>query len=151
MGFLVPIPVWVRVKGNGLVDPSIRKGIQRRRDWIRRHPGAAGDYIRLQKADRDKVDKLFMAQRKLKSGEVTLLVEKLTEDRLKKRRVGNIRAKALANMRRFSDRDSYRDTSVVANVKKMTPTQLRLAAASSVDELTDLARIQEDGNPFFYH
>lgn len=92
-----------------------------------------------------------MAQRKLKSGEVTNLVERLTEERLKKRRVGDIRAKALASMRRFSNSDQYRDKTVVANVKKMTPTQLRLAAASSVDELTDLARIQEDGNPFFYH
>jgi|SRR5438105_1333373 hypothetical protein len=139
------------MKGNGLVDPSIRKGIQRRRDWIRRYPGTAGDYIRLQKTDREKVDRLFMAQRKLKSGEVTNLVERLTEERLKKRRVGDIRAKALASMRRFSNSDQYRDKTVVANVKKMTPTQLRLAAASSVDELTDLARIQEDGNPFFYH
>jgi hypothetical protein len=133
------------------MDPSIRRGIQRRRDWIRRYPGTAGDYIRLQKADRDRVDKLFMAQRKLKSGEVTNLVERLTEERLKKRRTGNIRAKALASMRRFSERESYRDENVVANVRKMTSTQLRLAAASSVDELTDLARIQEEGNPFFYH
>lgn len=92
-----------------------------------------------------------MAQRKLKPGEVTNLVERLTEERLKRRRVSNIRDKALASMRRFSNNDQYRDQTVVANVKKMTQQQLRIAAASSVDELTDLARIQEDGNPFFYH
>jgi hypothetical protein len=133
------------------MDPSIRRGIQRRRDWIRRNPGTAGEYIRLQKSQRDKVDKLFLSDRKLRPGEVTNLVERLNEERLKKRRTGDIRSKALASMRRLSDRRSYRDESVVANVKKMTPTQLRLAAASSVDELTDLARLQEDGNPFFYH
>jgi hypothetical protein len=79
------------------------------------------------------------------------MVERLTEERLRKRRVGSIRDKALASLRRLSDRRHYRDPTVVGNVDKMSPKQLRMAAAATVDELTDLARIQEDGNPFFYH
>ena len=133
------------------MDPSIRKAIGKRREWIRRNPGGAGDYIRLTKADRDKVDKLFLETRRLKANEVTSLVERLTEDRLKRRRIGSLRNKALANMRRLSDRRSYKDETVEANVKKMTTTQAKMAAAASVDELIDLARNQAKGNPFWYH
>jgi hypothetical protein len=134
------------------MDPSIRKGIQRRRDWIRRYPGAAGDYIRLDKKSREKVDKLFMAERKLKPNEVTFLVEDLTEERLRKRRTGDLRNKALASIRRLEDEsERYRDETVVKNVGRMGPAQLRTAAASSVDELINLARVQQQGNPFWYH
>lgn len=133
------------------MDPSVRKGIQRRRDWIRRYPGTAGDYIRLHKRDRDKVDDLFTTDRKLKPNEVTRLVEDLTEDRLRKRRTGNLRDRALASLRRLTERERYRDATVVKNVRKMSAGQLRTATASSVDDLVDLARIQEEGNPFWYH
>lgn len=134
------------------MDPTIRKGIRKRSDWIRRNPGAAGDYIRLNKRDRDRVDNLFLASRRLKANEVTSLVEKLTEQRLASRRIGNIRNKALASLRRLEDdREKYRDSTVVANVKKMSQKQLQTAAAATVDQLIDLARIQEQGNPFWYH
>ena len=139
------------MKGNA-VDPSITRGIRKRREWIRRHPGAAGDYIRLDKVSRDKVDALFVADRKLRPNEVTSLVESLTERRLLRRRVGDVRKRALANMRaNLSDATRYRDKTVVTNVKKMSPKQARMAAAASVDELIDLARIQNEGNPFWYH
>lgn len=134
------------------MDPSIKKGIQKRREWIRRNPGAAGDYIRLGKEDRNRVDELFLANRRLKAHEVTSRVENLTEERLRKRRTGNLRDKALANLRaRLSDRERYRDVAVVTNVKKMSGKQLKQAATSSVDELINLARVAEEGNPFWYH
>lgn len=134
------------------MDPSIRKGIQKRREWIRRNPGAAGDYIRLNKGDRDKVDSLFLANRKLKANEVTSLVERLTDNRLQRRRVGNVKAKALANLRaRLVGATRYRDSTVVGNVKKMTPAQAKKAAVVSTDELIALARQQHEGNPFWYH
>lgn len=134
------------------MDPSIRKGIRKRSDWIRRNPGTAGDYIRLSKADRDRVDNLFLTNRRLKANEVTTLVERLTEQRLAKRRSGNIRQKALASLRRLDNESRrYRDSTVVANVGKMSPRQLKVAASATVDQLIDLARIQEQGNPFWYH
>lgn len=134
------------------MDPSIRKGIRKRREWIRRNPGAAGDYIRLTKSDRDKVDALFLADRKLQANEVTSLVERLTENRLLRRRVAGARTRALANIRAtFSDTQRYRDKTVVDNVQKMSPKQARMAAAASTDELIQLARIQSEGNPFWYH
>jgi phage I-like protein len=142
------------------VDPSIRKGIQKRREWIRRHPGGTAegfpggalDYIRLSKSDREKVDKLFLANRRLKANEVNSLVEKLTEKRLRSQRISNVKTKALANLRaRLSDATRYRDATVVNNVKKMSPAQAKKAAAATVDELITLARVQEEGNPFWYH
>jgi hypothetical protein len=142
------------------MDPAIRKGIRKRSEWIRRHPGGtkegfpggALDYIRLDKRDREKVDKLFMADRRLKAGEVSSLVERLTVKRLQRQRVSDVRRKALANLRgRLGDRLRYRDTTVVANVNKMTTAQARMAAAASTDELIDLARRQVEGNPFWYH
>lgn len=134
------------------MDPSITRGIRKRREWIRRNPGAAGDYIRLDKVGRDKVDALFVADRKLQPNEVTSLVESLTERRLLRRRVGDVRKRALANMRaNLSDVIRYRDKTVVTNVKKMSPKQAKMASAASVDELIDLARIQNEGNPFWYH
>lgn len=134
------------------MDPSIRKGIEKRRNWIRRNPGAAGDYIRLAKSDREKVDALFLATRRLKPNEVTLRVEELTEQRLLRRRISNVRAKALASMRRLEDEsERYRDKTVVDNVKKMSPKQVQVAAAASVDQLISLARVQEQGNLFWYH
>lgn len=134
------------------MDPSIKKGIRKRRDWIRRYPGAAGDYIRLNKVDRDKVDALFIADRRLEANEVTSLVERLTENRLLRRRVAGVRTRALANMRlHLSDATRYRDKTVVTNVKRMSPKQAKMASAASVDELIDLARIQTEGNPFWYH
>jgi hypothetical protein len=134
------------------MDPSLRKGIKRRTDWIRRNPGSAGDYIRLTKADRDKVDALFLAERKLQPNEVSSLVERLTEKRLARRRVGDYRRKALENLRgNLGDRERYRDSTVAKNVAKMTPSQAKMAAAATTDQLVDLARIQEEGNPFWYH
>lgn len=136
------------------MDPSIRKGIQKRYDWIRRNPGGAGDYIRLTKSDREKVDSLFTANRRLKANEVASLVEKLTEERLSRRRVTgtSARANALANMRaQLGHSEQYRDKGVVKNVAKMTKAQLRIATASDTAGLITLARIQEEGNPFFYH
>lgn len=134
------------------MDPSIRKGIQKRRDWIRRNPGAAGDYIRLTVSDREKVDSLFTANRRLKANEITSKVEELTERRLLRRRVGDVRKRALANMRaNLGDAERYREKTVVDNIRKMSPKQARMAAAASVDELITLARVQEEGNPFWYH
>lgn len=51
----------------------------------------------------------------------------------------------------LSDVIRYRDKTVVTNVKKMSPKQAKMASAASVDELIDLARIQNEGNPFWYH
>jgi hypothetical protein len=134
------------------MDPSIRKGVRRRTEWIRRNPGGAGDYIRLKKVDRDRVDQLFMSERRLKANEVQKLVEKLTEERLLRRRTGDARARALANLRSaFGDTERYRDKTVVANVRKMTSAQTRIAASADVDHLLNLARVQEEGNPFWYH
>lgn len=134
------------------MDPSIRKGIRKRGDWIRRNPGAAGDYIRLAKKDRDRVDSLFLANRRLKASEVSSLVERLTEERLKSRRAGATRQKALNNMRaQLGDAEKFRDSTVVKNVGKMSPRQLKTAAVADVDQLIDLARIQAEGNPFWYH
>lgn len=134
------------------MDPSIRKGIRRRSDWMRRNPGGAGDYIRLDKRSRDRVDALFLSERKLKANEVTSLVEELKEEKLRKRRTGDIRNKALAAMRQLSERLKYKDETVVKNVAgKMTAKQLRIAASSSEDDLAELARVQYEGNPFFYH
>ena len=134
------------------MDPDVRRGVRRRSEWIRRNPGSAGDYIRLNKADRDRVDKLFMTERRLKANEVTSVVERLTEKRLTQRKTSNVKNKALANMRaQLSIRPSYGDKTVVANVKKMTAQEARKAAAASTDELIDLARLQYEGNPFYYH
>jgi hypothetical protein len=138
------------------VDPSIRKGIRRRSDWIRRSPpGVVGDYVRLNKKRRDRVDALFLAERKLKPGEVTSLVERLYEEKLSeerlRRRARSNRSKALASMRRLRERPKYKDETVVRNNARMSPQELALAAASSVDELTELARDQTEGNPFWYH
>lgn len=134
------------------MDPTVRKGVRRRSDWIRRNPGTAGDYIRLNKRDRDKVDALFMAERKLKTGEVTTLVERLTEERLLRRRTGDARAKALANIRmKLGSEPRYRDETVVKNVTRMTGSQARTASDATADHLIDLARVQEEGNPFWYH
>lgn len=141
------------------MDPSIRKGIQKRRDWIRRHPGGtkegfpggALDYIRLDPKDRDKVDALFTSGRKLKANEVSSLVERLTDNRLKRNRIANLRKAALASMRRLQPRRHYKDDTVLKNNKRMTSRELKIAAASTVDEITELARNQSEGNPFWYH
>lgn len=131
---------------------EVSRGIRRRSDWIRRNPGTAGDYIRLSKNDRAKVDKLFMTDRRLKANEVTSYVERLTEERLKRRRTANVRAKALANIRaNLSDREKYADSTVVENVAQMTPKLAAYASTASVDDLIALARIQQADNLFFYH
>ena len=134
------------------MDPDVRKGIRRRQEWIRRNPGGAGDYIRLSKIERDKVDKLFLANRKLKANEVSSLVERLTEKRLAQRRTGGIKNRALANIRaQLGIKPKYGDKTVVANVKKMTKVEAEMAAASTADELARLAYNQYEGNPFYYH
>jgi hypothetical protein len=119
---------------------------------MRRNPGAAGDYIRLRKAERERVDRLFIADRRLKANEVTSLVEDLTEKRLAERRVGDLRRKALSNMRaRLSEREYFNDISVEDNVKKMRQRDLKVAATASVEQLIDRARVQAEGNLFWYH
>ena len=134
------------------MDPDVRRGIRRRQEWIRRNPGGAGDYIRLSKADRDRVDSLFLTTRKLKANEVTSLVERLTVRRLSQKRTGNLKARALANMRaQLGIKPKFGDKTVVANVKKMTPQEARVASTSSEAELAGLASVQYEGNPFFYH
>lgn len=135
------------------MDSSIRKGIARRRDWIRRNPGSAGDYIRLNKTDRDRVDQLFLTTRRLKANEVTDLVERLTANRLERRRIGSLRNKALANMRaQLSDREKFNDSTVSRNTaEKMNAKQARFAATASVDDLIEQARVQSESNPFWYH
>lgn len=134
------------------MDPDVRRGIRKRQEWIRRNPGSAGDYIRLKKADRDRVDSLFLTSRKLKANEVTSLVERLTETRLVGRRKGTRVQQALANMRaKLSHLPSYKDKTVVGNTGKMAVPDSRLAAVSSTDELQALARPQYEGNLFFYH
>jgi hypothetical protein len=134
------------------MDPNIRRGVRKRGEWIRKNPGAAGDYIRLSKAEREKVDRLFMTDRRLKANEVSSLVERLTEKRLAERRTGNVKVRALANIRaKLGSRPSYRDKAVEGNVGKMTSADARKAAAASTDELLMLARVQEKGNLFFYH
>lgn len=142
------------------MDPLIRRGVKRRSDWIRRHPGGtkegfpggALDYVRLSKADRDKVDKLFLVERRLKAGEVSSLVEKLTGDRLRRQRAVNLRNNALKNMRsKLSYKHRYHDETVVGNTGRMTKAEAELAASSSEDELTELARAEVEGNPFWYH
>lgn len=133
------------------MDPLVRQGIRKRGEWIRKNPGTAGDYIRLAKADRDKVDQLFVSGKRLKANEVTSLVEKLTEDRLSAKRKGSAQARALANMRaRLLVRPYFKDDTVAKNVGRMTAQQARKAAAASVDELLDLARQQYAGNLFYY-
>lgn len=135
------------------MDPSIRKGIRRRSDWIRRNPWGGRNYIRvLTKADRAKVDALFLANRKLKPNEVTNLVEQLTEKQLARKRVAGLRRRALLNMRdSLSTRPLYKEPTVVANNKKMSSRDLKIAAAASVDELLELASEQGLSNPFWYH
>jgi hypothetical protein len=134
------------------VDPQIRRGVRRRGEWIKKNPGSAGDYIRLGKIEREKVDRLFMTDRRLKANEVTSLVERLTEKRLAERRTGSVKVRALANMRaKLGSRPSYRDKAVEGNVGRMTSADARKAAAASTDELLMLARVQEKGNLFFYH
>jgi hypothetical protein len=134
------------------MDPLIRKGVRKRGEWIRKNPGTAGDYIRLSKAEREKVDRLFTVDRRLQANEVTSLVERLTEERLRQRRTVNVKAQALANMRqRLGVRPSFTDSTVKANVQKMSSVEARKAAAASTDELLGLARTQDKGNLFFYH
>lgn len=134
------------------MDPSVKKGIKRRQDWMRRYPGAAGDYIRLRKSDRDRVDQLFLANRKLKANEVTSEVERLTEIRLLRGRTDRARSRALTNIRaQLGDIEKYRDDTVVTNVRKMSTGELRTAATSNDQRLRDLASVQEPGNPFWYH
>lgn len=80
------------------------------------------------------------------------LVERLKEAKLAQRRIGDLRRKALANMRtKLGDRVQFHDGRVSKNVGKMKQKDLKLAAASSTDELIALARVQDDENLFFYH
>lgn len=134
------------------MDPSIRKGIRKRSDWIRRNPGGAGDYIRLDKRSRERVDALFLEERRLKANEVSSLVDELTEERLRKKRTGNLRNKALANLRaQLSIREKFHDQRVAKNVGKMSQPQLKVAATADENRLVTLASAQYEGNPFFYH
>lgn len=136
------------------MDSSIlKKGIARRRDWIRRNPGSAGDYIRLSKTDRERVDQLFLASRKLKANEVTDLVERLTTTRLERRRISTLRNKALSNMRaQLGDSEKFNDSTVSRNVsEKMSARQIKVAASADVDQLIALASAQAESNPFWYH
>lgn len=134
------------------MDPDVRRGIRKRQEWIRRNPGSAGDYIRLTKADRGRVDNLFLGSRKLKANEVSSLVERLTGQRLAGKRKGAKAQQALANMRaRLGHLPSYKDKTVVGNTGKMAMSDVKVATVSTTEELQALARPQHEGNLFFYH
>lgn len=127
----------------------MQQALRRRRDWIRRNPEAAAQYIRLSPSDRAKVDTLFEQAR---TKEVTATVEKLDEKRRIRNRVITRRSQALKNIRQqLGSRPQFNDATVVKNVDTMTPKQVGIAAKADVDDLIYLAQLQADRNPFWYH
>lgn len=131
------------------MEPAVRLAVRRRSYWLTRNTEEARKYVYLNKAERAKIDRLF--EQKKGPAEVNKLVDRLDDKRRERNRVSSLRTRALKSMRRLDVRPKYHDSRVADNNKKMSPAELQLAAASTVDELMDLARPQYEGNLFFYH